>query len=158
MTPILPRLTISDDPAPADPVKPKPPRAPRTKPASSDSKKAAPAVKALPSDEDERAAIAAKVAQIYTRLSVVAGMVNRTSLAESLKSQADECAACWLRCAERNAKVRKVVWAIDQGNAYLELAVAHAPILMATLPESALDRLMTTFTARLFSAAQDNDE
>lgn len=110
------------------------------------------AVPPLPTGDAERTEIRDRLVSWYARLGTVAGKLGRMSLAAALTEQSEPCADAWLRVAEKNASVRKFVFMVSEGNAWVELLMAHAPILLATLPESALDRLMTQFTSALFSA------
>ena len=118
-------------------------------------KRTASVVPALPTDAKTRDDMRDKLAQWYGRFGKVASNLGRVTLGTALAEQSAPCADAWLKVAEKNANVRRFVFAVHDGNAWLDLVIAHAPVLLATLPESALDKLMNQFTSALFSASTD---
>lgn len=91
---------------------------------------------------------------------VVAGVVRifhpRAALA--IDMQADACVTAWFELAENNDKVRRALLAVIEGGDWGKLFMAHLPIIIAVLPESMVERVMTGALSSMFSAAPDVPE
>jgi len=60
--------------------------------------------------------------------------------ATAMESQANECAVAWFGLAENNDSVRRWILACIEGGDWGKVIGAHAPIVMAVIPETVLEK------------------
>lgn len=81
--------------------------------------------------------------------------------AQALQLQATECAVAWFGLAENNDTVRRYILAFIEGGDWGKVFMAHAPIFMAVVPQSVLERFflkgMGAFVGNLNNADDDTD-
>lgn len=81
--------------------------------------------------------------------------------AEAMHMQARECAIAWFGLAENNDTVRRYILMFIEGGDWGKVFAAHAPIFMAVIPQSVLERFflkgMGAFAAN-FGQTQDMSE
>lgn len=73
--------------------------------------------------------------------------VYNEDAATAFAGQAKPCADAWFNLAENNDSVRRVILMFIEGGAWGALAAAHAPIVMAFMPEHT-KRLMASMFSR----------
>lgn len=98
-----------------------------------------------------------RVVLLYQWLAKIAHALKQTKLSTALDECAESCTEAWFNLAETNDKVRGYILAFIEGNEWAKLAAAHAPILMAVIPEKVLERLLFRMTA-MFRPTMPSDE
>lgn len=101
------------------------------------------------SDEDKQ-----RMYAWYMRLAALT-MTFHPKLSTALQMQAEDCVNTWCDLAENNDNVRRKILAFIEGGDWGKVIMAHAPIFLAVIPESMIEKVMT---GSLFAAMFRNDE
>jgi hypothetical protein len=81
----------------------------------------------------------------------------RPELGTAIINQSEDCAHSWCELADKNDKVRHAILAVIEGGEWGKVVGAHAPILLAALPEKAVERFMLKGMG-MFAAFMSNDD
>lgn len=87
-----------------------------------------------------------KVAQLYLA-AAMGTMPFKPKVSQALATSADDCADAWVELAKENDSVRRILLMLIEGGAWGKLFAAHAPILMALLPDDAFANMFKGFAA-----------
>lgn len=108
--------------------------------------------------DKDREKLKKRLTKGYKFLSSAAEKADKPALANALTEKASDCADAIIEAAEQSPRLRSLLFATMKTNAWLTLVAVHAPIIMAALPESALDKMMKTAMSFLFQREQTEDE
>ena len=88
-----------------------------------------------------------KIENVYATIALVFAAptpIQNIDACDALAGCAPDCADAWIRVAENNDAVRRVLLMFIEGGAYGALIAAHVPIIMAFMPEHT-KRMMNVF-------------
>lgn len=99
-----------------------------------------------------------KLSTLYGMLSIPAYML-KPELGEALAENADSCAEGWAKLAAENDSVRRAILAMLEGSAWAGVISVHAPILIACIPQRALDHNpAVSMLSRMMKSEKSDDE
>jgi hypothetical protein len=97
-----------------------------------------------------------RLADRYRQVGKIARLFH-PKVGTAMIAQADECADSWLKLAENNDTVRRYILAVVEGGDWGGVFAAHIPIVMAVIPERALEQFFMKGMG-LFAANVETDD